>query len=49
MIESSQNPSKSTDLKISYSTNNMTSLVFSNYIESSLIHLIEELHRKMVD
>ena len=26
MIEGSQNPSKSTDLKMSYSTNNMTSL-----------------------
>ena len=48
MIEGSQNPSKSTDLKMSYRTNIMTSLVFSDYIESFLIHLIEEFHRKMV-
>ena len=49
MIEGSQNPSKSTDLKMPYRTNIMTSVVFSNYIESFLIHLIEELHRKMVE
>ena len=48
MIEGSQNPSKPADLKISYRANIMTSLVFSNYIESFLIYLIEEFHRKMV-